>query len=67
MCMVPPASTGRKGGDRPWIEYFFDEIEDEVIITLPTNPLSQTPAVGPPREMRRQESTFEVRIPILFP
>jgi hypothetical protein len=62
MSMAPPTSPSSDGGNRPRIESFFSELEAEDPVTPPTNPRLQAPPVRPPREMRRQASTSEVRV-----
>ncbi len=58
-----PTSLNVEGGNRPRVQSFFNELEAEIPDTSPTNPRFQEPPVRPPREMRRQVSSSEVRVP----
>jgi hypothetical protein len=60
MSMTPSVSPSTS--NHPRVESFFNELEAEVPITPPMNPRLQAPPVRPPREMRRQASTSEVRV-----
>ena len=60
--MAPPASSNIDGGNRPRVQSFFNELEAEIPHTAPTSPRLQAPPVRPPREMRRQGSSSEVRV-----
>jgi hypothetical protein len=60
--VAPPTSSSIEGGNRPRVQSFFNELEAEIPNTSPTSPRFQAPPVRPPREMRRQGSSSEVRV-----
>jgi hypothetical protein len=60
--VAPPTSSNIEGGNRPRVQSFFNELEAEIPNTSSTSPRLQAPPVRPPREMRRQGSSSEVRV-----
>ena len=60
--VAPPTSSKIESGNRPRVQSFFNELEAEIPNTSPTSPRLQAPPVRPPREMRRQQSSSEVRV-----
>ncbi len=64
--VTSPTSSIVEGGNRPRVQSFFNELEAEAPINPPTNPRLQAPPVRPPREMRRQGSSSEVRVQTPF-
>lgn len=60
--VAPATSLNIEGGNRPRVQSFFNELEAEITDPSPTSPRFQEPPIRPPREMRRQVSSSEVRV-----
>jgi hypothetical protein len=58
---MAPTSSGITNGSHPRVQSFFSELEMDGPVSSPTSLKSQAPPVRPPRELRRNASTSEVR------
>jgi hypothetical protein len=59
MSLAP--TSGITNGSHPRVESFFSELEMDGPVSSPTSLNVQAPPLRPPRELRRNASTTEVR------